>query len=67
LAKAGYVVLTFDPQGEGMSDQFGEGRDRLDSVGAGLPGLPNNGRPFYDGAADALDFALSRPGHRYVS
>ena len=66
LAKAGYVVLTFDPQGEGMSDQFGEGRDRLDSVGAGLPGLPDNGRPFYDGAADALDFALSRPGHRYV-
>jgi len=28
--------------------------------------VPANGRPFYDGAVDALDFALSRPRDRYV-
>src|SRR6201999_46466 len=28
LAKTGYVVLTFDPQGQGQSDTFGEGADR---------------------------------------
>lgn len=65
LAKAGYVVLTFDVQGEGASDQFGEGNDRLNSVGAGIPGTPNNGRPFYDGLTDALNFALSTPKRRY--
>lgn len=65
-ARAGYVVLTFDPQGEGASDQYGDGVDRLDSVSAGLPGLPHNGRPFYDGLVDALDFALSTPSRRYL-
>lgn len=66
LAKAGYVVLTFDVQGEGASDQFGEGRDRFDSIGAGIPGTPHNGRPFYDGLVDALNFALSTPTHHYL-
>ncbi|MCW2800822.1 MAG: hypothetical protein JWQ70_2294 [Aeromicrobium sp.] len=66
LAQAGYVVLTFDVQGEGLSDQLGVGRDALDTIGAGIPGLSTNGRPFYDGAVDALDFALSRPDHRYI-
>ena len=28
LAKHGYVVLTYDPQGQGRSDTFGEGVDR---------------------------------------
>ena len=28
LAKDGYVVLTFDPQGQGQSDTFGEGADQ---------------------------------------
>lgn len=65
-AEAGYVVLTFDPQGEGLSDQYGEGVDRFDSVGAGLPGLPHNGRPFYDGLVDAVDLALSTPARPYV-
>lgn len=66
LAKRGYVVMTFDTQGEGASDQFGQGKDLLDSVSAGVPGVPNNGRPFYDGLEDALDFALSTPGHPYL-
>ena len=60
LAKAGYVVLTWDPQGQGMSDTFGEGQDRMDGVPS------QSGRPFYDGTEDALDFFLSTPGEPYV-
>ena len=53
LAKHGYVVLTYDPQGQGRSDTFGAGADLLDGVPS------QEGRPFYDGTEDALDFALS--------
>ncbi|KAA9162557.1 hypothetical protein FPZ12_010855 [Amycolatopsis acidicola] len=65
LAKSGYVVLTFDAQGEGLSDQFGERPDQSEGAGGGTPGLPDNGSPFYDGAEDALDFALSTPSDPY--
>ena len=59
LAKHGYVVLTYDTQGQGRSDTFGEGVDQLD-------GFPSQeGRPFYDGTEDALDFLLSTPAHPY--
>lgn len=64
LAKAGYVVLTFDAQGEGMSDQLGEPPDRLEGIAAGSPPI-GDGRPFYDGGQDAVDFLVSRPGERY--
>jgi dienelactone hydrolase len=60
LAKAGYVVLTFDPQGQGQSDTFGEGADRLEGVPA-----QTDGRPFYDGTEDALNFLLSTPQQPY--
>ena len=60
LAKAGYVVLTFDPQGQGMSDTYGEGADKNE----GFP-AQTDGRPFYDGTEDAIDFFLSTPGHPY--
>src|SRR3954468_4670737 len=60
LAKAGYVVLTFDPQGQGQSDTFGEGVD----AGEGVP-AQSDGRPFFDGTVDALDFFLSTPEHPY--
>jgi dienelactone hydrolase len=60
LAKAGYVVLTFDPQGQGQSDTFGEGADSLEGVPA-----QTDGRPFYDGTEDALNFLLSSPQHPY--
>jgi dienelactone hydrolase len=60
LAKAGYVVLTFDPQGQGQSDTFGEGKDRLEGVPA-----QTDGRPFYDGTEDAIDFLLSTPARPY--
>src|SRR3954469_22091357 len=61
LAKAGYVVLTFDPQGQGQSDTFGEGGDR----GEGAP-AQTDGRPFFDGTEDALNFFFSTPSHPYV-
>jgi dienelactone hydrolase len=61
LAKAGYVVLTFDPQGQGQSDTFGEGADQSE----GFP-AQSDGRPFFDGTVDALDFFLSSAGHPYV-
>ena len=56
LAKAGYVVLTWDPQGQGQSDVPGEGADANEGVPA-----QSDGRPFYDGTVDALDFLLSTP------
>ncbi|MGB8652730.1 MAG: hypothetical protein WCD35_18935 [Mycobacteriales bacterium] len=61
LAKAGYVVLTFDPQGQGLSDTYGEGADQQE----GLP-AQSDGRPFFDGTVDALDFFLSTPAHPYL-
>ncbi len=55
LAKHGYVVLTYDPQGQGLSDTFGAGPDHLDGVPS------QEGTPFYNDTEDALDFALSTP------
>jgi dienelactone hydrolase len=60
LAKAGYVVMTWDPQGQGYSDTIGEGADTLDGVPS------QGGQPFYDGTEDALDFFFSGPGAPYV-
>ena len=61
LAKAGYVVLSFDPQGQGQSDTFGEGPDRMEGVPA-----QSDGRPFFDGTEDAIDFLLSTPARPYA-
>lgn len=60
LAKAGYVVLTWDPQGQGQSDTFGEGADRMEGVPA-----QSDGRPFFDGTEDALNFFFSTAGKPY--
>jgi dienelactone hydrolase len=60
LAKSGYVVLTWDPQGQGQSDTNGEGVD----FGEGVP-AQTDGRPFFDGTEDALNFLLSTPSHPY--
>jgi dienelactone hydrolase len=60
LAKAGYVVLTFDPQGQGQSDTLGEGADSLEGVPA-----QTDGRPFYDGTEDAINFFVSTPQRPY--
>ena len=59
LASHGYVVLTYDVQGQGRSDTFGEGPDRNE-------GVPSQaGQPFFDGTEDALDFLLSTPERPY--
>ncbi len=60
LAKDGYVVLTFDPQGQGQSDTLAAGPDALEGVPA-----QTDGRPFYDGTEDAINFFLSTPAQRY--
>ncbi len=59
LAKHGYVVLTYDVQGQGRSDTLGVGPDSAE-------GVPSQaGQPFFDGTEDALDFLLSTPGAKY--
>jgi dienelactone hydrolase len=60
LAKKGYVVLTWDPQGQGQSDTAGEGADRNEGVPA-----QSDGRPFFDGTEDALNFFFSSPSSVY--
>jgi dienelactone hydrolase len=59
LAKHGYIVLTYDVQGQGRSDTFGEPPDANEGVPA------QQGQPFYDNTEDALDFLLSTPEHPY--
>jgi dienelactone hydrolase len=61
LAKAGYVVMTWDPQGQGQSDTRGESPDQDE----GFP-AQSDGRPFFDGTEDALNFFYSTPQHVYV-
>jgi dienelactone hydrolase len=61
LAKAGYVVLTWDPQGQGQSDTRGEAPDQDE----GFP-AQSDGRPFFDGTADAIEFFFSNPSSPYV-
>lgn len=61
LAKAGYVVATYDPQGQGRSDQVGAGADTLEGMHSQVAG-----NTFYDGPQDMIDFALSTPAKPYV-
>jgi dienelactone hydrolase len=62
LAKAGYVVVTYDPQQQARSDTFGEGADRNE-------GVPSQtaGNTFFDWTEDALDFLLSSPGKPFCA
>jgi dienelactone hydrolase len=60
LAKDGYVVMTFDPQGQGQSDALGESPDARE----GFP-AQTDGRPFFDGTEDAINFFLSDAAHPY--
>jgi dienelactone hydrolase len=61
LAKAGYVVLTSDPQGQGQSDERGQAPDEEEGSPA-----QTDGRPFFDGTEDAINFLLSTPKHPYA-
>ena len=65
LAKAGYVVISFDPQGQGQSDTFGAGADTFTHVPAELGYLSAETSAYLDGTRDAIEFGLSRPAHPY--
>ncbi len=56
LARAGYVVLTWDPQTQGRSDGPGDRPHRTRTRRRSPPGA------FTEGTRDALDFFLSTPG-----
>jgi dienelactone hydrolase len=60
LAKHGYVVLTYDVQGQGRSDTFGAAPDQQEN----FPFQQPSG--FVDGTEDALDFLLSTRERPYV-
>ena len=49
-----------DPQGQGQSDERGEAPDENEGSPA-----QTDGRPFFDGTEDALDFFLSTPKNVY--
>ena len=62
LAEAGYVVMTYDVQGQGKSETFGHDEETglLDCGGDGCPGVPSQQEAnFVEGTEDALDWFLS--------
>lgn len=77
LAERGYVVLTYDVQGQGTSETLPhESGDALpfcnpaapaaDDELLGCPGVPSQQlNNFVVGTRDALSFFTSRPGHAY--
>jgi hypothetical protein len=71
IARSGYVVMTFDPQGHGASDTFGAGDDRnrhvaiQQSAGGGASEAAAD-EDAVEQAHDALTFLLSSRRHRYL-
>ncbi|MEX2196799.1 MAG: hypothetical protein WD844_16095 [Thermoleophilaceae bacterium] len=63
LAARGYVVMTFDVQGQGQSETFGHEPGDIFPTDEGFPSqqAPN----FHDGTIDALRFFLSTPDDPY--
>jgi dienelactone hydrolase len=62
LAEAGYVVMTYDVQGQGKSETFAHDEDTgfVDCGPQGCPGVPfQQAANFIEGTEDALDFFLS--------
>jgi hypothetical protein len=60
LAEAGYVVLTFDAQGQGRSETFGHADDGRETPT--LDGVPaQQALNFHEGTADAVAFLVSTP------
>ena len=61
LAEAGYVVMTYDVQGQGQSETFGHRPDGSLWCGSdGCPQVPfQQDVNFFDGTRDALDWFLS--------
>ena len=64
FARAGFVVLTFDAQGQGESETFGHKPGEVTPTGDGFPfqQAPN----FIDGTVDAIRFMLSSTAAPYV-
>ena len=81
LAERGYVVLTYDVQGQGTSETFPHENEQVNAVPFcnpfappqpvemfGCPGAPAQQESnFIYGTEDALSFFLSTPKHRYAS
>ena len=64
LAAAGYVVFTYDVQGQGQSETFSH---EPGSIFPGADGVPSQQNAnFYDGTIDAMRFFLSTPSNPYV-
>lgn len=61
LAEAGYIVMTFDVQGQGESETFAHHPDgSLWCGGSGCPGVPfQQAKNFYEGTEDAVAWFLS--------
>lgn len=57
LVRAGYAVMTFDPRGQGRSDQ---------QTPTGGHGSNANSAVFWEGLVDAIDFFRSTPARPYV-
>ena len=61
LAEAGYIVMTYDVQGQGESEVFAHRPDGTPWCGAdGCPGVPfQQSKNFYEGTEDAVAWFLS--------
>jgi dienelactone hydrolase len=70
FARAGFVVLTYDPQGHGQSEGVGSGstaqRHVMIQQEEGGAGDGVTDEDSVEQATDALDFMLSTPTHPYV-
>jgi alpha-beta hydrolase superfamily lysophospholipase len=66
LADSGYMVMTYDVQGQGDSDLFPANCPDPSNPSAGCPGVPyQQNYNFFQGAEDSLNFFLSTPSQRY--
>ncbi|HZN14020.1 MAG TPA: hypothetical protein VFB78_07125 [Acidimicrobiales bacterium] len=64
LAGSGYVVMTFDVQGQGESETTGHAFGDVTPTTDGVPF--QQAANFYDGTIDALRFFMSTPSAAYV-
>ncbi len=70
LARDGYLVLTWDPQGQGASEQYGYGADRdrnvANEASGGAIDDAAQDQSFAQQTEDAIGFLLSARRHPYV-
>ena len=66
LAESGYLVMTYDVQGQGDSDLLPKGCPDPANPAAACPGVPyQQNYNFFQGAEDSLSFFLSTPAHPF--